>query len=96
MVFHGEDLGLGVKMIYGGHLHASRGYTEGLVLEGLEFKDGRGGSIGEPGGSGIGEEGTDEGFEGYQKGFLLLAPVSASKSTEKVKAGAEREMMDEI
>ena len=64
MVFHGEDLGLSVKMVYCAHLHASRGYTEGLVLEGLEFLDRRGGSVWEPGGSGIGEEGTDEGFEG--------------------------------
>ena len=63
VVFHGEDLGLSVKMAYFGRLHASRGYPEGLVLEGLNFSYGCVGSIREPNGSCVGVEGADEGFK---------------------------------
>ena len=55
MFIHGEDLGLSVKMVDSGHLHASRGYSEGMVLEGLEPIDGGGGRIREPGWGGVGE-----------------------------------------
>ena len=65
VVTHGEDLGLGVKIVGVTHLHASRGYAEGLVLEGLESIDGRGGGVGEPGGGSIGDKGADEGLIGY-------------------------------
>ena len=56
MVSHGEDLGLGVKMVHWAHLHAPRGDSKGLVLDGLESIDGRRGGVGKPGGGGISEE----------------------------------------
>ena len=56
---HGEDLGLSVKMVDSGHLHAPRGYSEGVILEGLEPTNGSGGCVGEPGGGGVSEQGTD-------------------------------------
>ena len=55
MFIHGEDLGLSVKMVDSGHLHASRGYSEGVVLDGLEPIDGCGGRIREPGRGGVSE-----------------------------------------
>ena len=55
MGVHGEDLGLIVKMVDFSHLHASRGYSEGVILEGLEPIDGGGGRIREPGRGGVSE-----------------------------------------
>lgn len=51
MVVDGDDVGLRVKMVNIGHLHAARCSAEGGVLEGLEFADGGGGGVGEPDGS---------------------------------------------
>ena len=51
MVVDGDELGLCVKMVCAGHLHAASCSAEGGVLKGLEFTDGRGGGIGEPNGS---------------------------------------------
>jgi len=64
VVVDGDDVGLCVKMVNVGHLHAACCSAEGGVLKGLEFVDGGGGGIGEPDGSCIGIEGSDEGFEG--------------------------------
>ena len=71
-----KDIGLCVKMSNSGHPHAAGRYAEGSVLEGLEFLDGGGGSIREPDGAGVCEEGSNEGLVGDDKGLLLLAPTS--------------------
>ena len=73
-----EDVGFCVKMPNGGHLHAARRNTEGSVLKGLEFLDGGGGSVGEPYGGRVCEEGPDQGFVCDNQGLLLLAPAGAS------------------
>ena len=48
----------------------------------LELEDSRGGSVREPDGGGVGENGSDEGFVSGKEGFPLLAPVGASKGFE--------------
>ena len=73
-----EDAGFCVKMSNGGHLHAAGCYTEGSVLEGLEFLDGGRGGVWMPDGGSISEEGPDEGFVSDYEGLLLLAPAGAS------------------
>jgi len=39
---------------------------EGMVLEGLKFRDVGGGGVGKPNGGSIGEYRTDEGFKGLE------------------------------
>ena len=48
----------------------------------LEFEYSRGRGVGEPDGGGVSKNGTDEGLEGYEEGFPLLAPGGASKGFE--------------
>ena len=45
----------------------------------LELEGSRRGSVGEPDGGGVGENGSDKGFVGSKECFPLLAPVLASK-----------------
>ena len=66
-------------MALGGHLQRPSGYPEGRILDPLEFEDSRGRGVGEPDGSGVGEEGTDEGLVGDEEGLQLLPPVLASQ-----------------
>ena len=87
MVLDWEDGRLCVKMPNAGILHAAGCDTEGRVLEGLEFIEVDGFGVGEPDGGRIGDDGTDEGFEGDYEGLLLLAPVGASKGPEDVETG---------
>ena len=54
--FNWYDLGFGVKMANGGHLHITGGCSEGGVLDGLNSIEGAGGCIGEPDWSAVGEE----------------------------------------
>ena len=51
VVVDGDELGLCVKMVNTGHLHAACCSAEGGVLKGLEFADGGRGGVGEPDGS---------------------------------------------
>ena len=87
MVINWENGSFCVKMPNGGHLHATGGYSEGGILNCLEFLDVGGFTVGEPDRGSIGEKGSDEGFESDYEGLFLLAPVGASKSTEDVEAG---------
>ena len=80
----GEDLCLCVEMPNVGHPHTSRHSTEGSVLKGLELLDVRLGGIGEPYWGSVGKKGSNKGNEGDTEGLLLLAPIGASESTEKV------------
>jgi len=48
----------------GGHLVGAKAGTEGLVLDALEFKDVGLGGVGEPDGSSIGKDGTEDGAVG--------------------------------
>ena len=57
-----EDLGLCMKMVRSTHLHAASRDSEGAILEYLQFVDCRRGGVREPGGTSIGEQGTDKGF----------------------------------
>ena len=84
VVVDGDDLGLCVKMVNAGHLHAACCGTEGGVLEGLEFADGGGGGVGEPDGSCISIKGPDEGLQCDYDGLLMLPTGCASQGTEKV------------
>ena len=59
MVVDGEDLGLRVKMVMGGHPQRPSGDSEGGVLDPLEFEDSRGRCIGEPDGGSVGEQGAN-------------------------------------
>ena len=77
-------MGFCVKMVNSAHLHAASGYTEGRILNGLKFKDGRGAGVREPDGGGVGEKGADEGFVSDEECFLVLAPAGASKGLEEV------------
>ena len=54
--FNWYDLGFGVKMANGGHLHITGGYSEGSVLDGLNSIEGAGRCIGEPDWSAVGEK----------------------------------------
>lgn len=47
------------------------------------------GGVGEPDGSSVEKYGSDNGFVCDDYGFLLLAPVGASKSFENVEAGGD-------
>ena len=87
MIVDGDGLGLCVKMVDVGHLHAACGCSEGSILEGLDFVDGGGGGVGEPNGSCICIEGPNEGLEGDDECFLLLPPGGASKSSKEIEAG---------
>ena len=80
----GEELGLRVKMAKRGHLQRPSCYAEGGILDPLEFEDSRGGGVWVPDGSGIGDNGSDEGFVNGEEGFPLLAPVGASKGFEDI------------
>ena len=84
MVINWENGSFCVKMPNGGHLHATGGYSEGGILNYLEFLDVGGFTVGEPDRGSIHEKGSNQGFEGDDEGFLLLAPVGASESTEDV------------
>ena len=43
-----EDLGFGVKMANGRHLHVAGGNSEGGILYGLDSIEGRGWGVGKP------------------------------------------------
>ena len=47
------------------------------------------GGVGEPDGSSVEKYGSDDGFVCDDYGFLLLAPVGATKSFENVEAGGD-------
>ena len=88
-VVYGENLGFCVKVLSGGSLHAASGNAEGGVLKSVVFFHVGVGSIGEPDGSSVEKYGSDNGFVCDDYGFLLLAPVGASKSFENVEAGGD-------
>ena len=56
MVFDWKDLSFCVEVVYWGHFDAAGGGSEGRVLDGLEFLDIAGGSVGEPNGTCVGEK----------------------------------------
>ena len=87
MIDDGKHYGFLVQMIGGSHLHAPDGYTEGRVLDSLEFLNHRSGSVRKPYGSTILEMGLDKGFVGNKDGFFLLTPVGTSKGFENVDTG---------
>ena len=72
---HFKDFSFSVQVVYGRHLDAPSGDTEGGVLNYLKFVDGALTGVWKPDRRCIGEEGADEGLKGDQKGLLLLAPV---------------------
>ena len=86
VVLDGKELGLRMKMAGGGHLQRPSSDAEGGILDPLELEDSRGGGIGVPDGSGVGDDGSDEGFVGGEEGFPLLAPVGASKGFEDIES----------
>ena len=64
VVLDREVFGFGVEVAEGGHLVGSKAGTEGLVLDTLEFEDVGLGGVGEPDGSSIGKDGTEDGAVG--------------------------------
>ena len=60
MVAHWKNLGFCVKKVNGALLHAASCNSEGGVLEGLKFLNGRGRGVREPDGGGVKKEGTDQ------------------------------------
>ena len=78
VIVDGKKFCFCVKMGDRGHLHAAGRYAESFILKDLKFVDGSGRSVGEPDWGSVCYEGTDEGFEGCDDSFLLLAPVGTS------------------
>ena len=78
-----------MKVPSGGSFHAASSNAEGGVLQSLQFLDVGVGGVGEPDGSSVEKYGSDDGFVCDDYGFLLLAPVGASKSFENVEAGGD-------
>ena len=68
-----------MKVPSGGSFHAASSNAEGGVLESLYFFDVGVGGVGKPDGSSVEKYGLDNGFVCDDYGFLLLAPVGASK-----------------
>ena len=73
-----EEFSFGVEVALRGHLEGASADSEGLVLDSLEFEDAGRRGVGEPDGSGVGENRTDEGAEGGEHGLLLETPGGAS------------------
>ena len=80
MVVDGEDLCFLVKVWDWGPLGATCCYTESRVLNPLELLDIGGGSVGEPDGSGIVENGADYQFVSGHQGLDLLAQGGPTQS----------------
>ena len=59
MVFDGKNLGFMEKVTLGGHFAGASTDSETFVLEDLEFIDIGGFNVGEPGRTGIGDNGFD-------------------------------------
>ena len=78
MIVDGNCLSFCVEVVYWCCFYAAGCYTEGSVLEGLEFLDGGRGGVWMPDGGSISEERPDEGFVCDDEGLLLLAPAGAS------------------
>ena len=87
VVLHWEEVGLLVEVAEGGFFGGSSADAEGLVLNGLELKDVGFGKAWEPDWSGIGKDGTNEGFVGEKEVFFLVTPGRPCQALEDVEAG---------
>ena len=73
-----------VQVIGRDHFNAAGGYTEGRVLDCLEFLNKGWRVIGKPNGSCIHDNGPDKGHIGDKYGFLLLITAATNKGLKDV------------
>jgi hypothetical protein len=82
VIVHWKHLAFWVQMLDGGHLVASSGYAESVVLHHLKLLDGSLAGVWIPDLAGVVQQRPDEAAIGPKESLLILAPSRARQSLE--------------